>query len=697
MRTMVDILLLIDDRRSHALALRKALRTTRDGRFHVEWVRTLSKGLERLSKQGIRAVFLNLFLSDSQWIETLDRLLLAAPGVPIVVLAGAADEGIAREALQRGAQDFLLEGHLDSYAFARAVRNMIERKTAKEVLFREKELAQVTLNSIGDGVISTDISGNVTYLNEVAEHITGWSRKDASGRPFSEVLRIIDASTREPCRDPMELAMRQDKTVGLTANCILIRRDGHETEIEDSAAPIHDREGRIAGSVIVFQDVSAVRAVAHRMSHLAQHDALTDLPNRMLLTDRITQAISSAHRNGRTLAVLFLDLDGFKQVNDSLGHAIGDELLRSVANRLAACVRHSDTVSRLGGDEFVVLLSEVTNAGDAAISVKKILTALTAPHRVAQHEVAVTASIGLSIYPTDGQDVETLIKNADLAMYQAKQSGRNNYLFFKASMNARFADRQYLEQDLRYALERKEFELHYQPKIDLKTGAITGAEALLRWQHPDRGLVSPLQFVHIAEECGLILPIGQWVLRQACQQARAWQDAGVRAIPVAVNVSSVEFRREEFINNVWTILKDTRLEPRYLELELTESVLMQNVESTACTLKALKDMGATLAVDDFGTGYSSLSYLSRFPTDALKIDRSFVHEITSDTGDAIIVSAVIDMGKNLKQRVIAEGVETGDQLAFLKTHGCDEGQGHYLSRPVVAQQFAKLLETGISA
>jgi diguanylate cyclase (GGDEF)-like protein/PAS domain S-box-containing protein len=694
---MDDSLLLIDGHRSHALAFREAMITTREGQFHVEWVGTLSEGLQRLSKKGVRAVFLNLFLPDCQGIEAFDRLSLVAPGVPIVVLAGAADEGIAREALQRGAQDFLLEGHLDSYSFARAVRNMIERKTAEEVLFEETELAQLTLNSIGDAVLSTDISGNVTYLNEVAEHMTGWSWKDASGRPFSEVLRIIDGGTREPCRDPMELAMRQNKAVGLTAHCILIRRDGHETEIEDSTAPIHDREGRITGSVIVFRDVSMVRAMALQMSHLAQHDVLTDLPNRMLLTDRITQAISSAHRNGRTLAILFLDLDGFKHVNDSLGHAIGDELLQSVATRLAACVRHSDTVSRLGGDEFVVLLSEVSHAGDAAISAKKVLTALTAPHRVARHELAVTASIGLSIYPADGQDAEALIRNADTAMYQAKQSGRNNFQFFSPSMNARSAERQSIEEGLRHALERKEFVLHYQPKIDLKTGAIIGAEALIRWQRPDHGLVSPLQFVPIAEECGLILPIGQWVLRQACRQARAWQDAGMRAIPVAVNVSSVEFRSEEFINNVWTILKDTRLEPRYLELELTESVLMQHVESTAATLKALKDMGATLAIDDFGTGYSSLSYLRRFPIDALKLDRSFVQEITSDTSDAIIISAVINMGKSLKQRVIAEGVETVNQLAFLQAHGCDEGQGYYFSRPMVAHQFAKLLETGISA
>ena len=614
-----------------------------------------------------------------------------------MVLAGVADEGVAREALQRGAQDFLLEGHLDSYAFERAVRQMIERKTAEEESFNEKERAQITLNSLGDAVLSTDISGNVTYLNAVAELITGWSRKDASGRPFSQVLQIIDGSTREPCRDPMELAIRQNKTVGLTSNCILIRRDGRETEIEDSAAPIHDRDGRVAGSVIVFHDVSAVRAMALQMSHLAQHDPLTDLPNRMLLTDRITQAISSAHRNGRTLAILFLDLDGFKQVNDSLGHAIGDELLRSVATRLTACVRHSDTVSRLGGDEFVVLLSELKHAEDAATSANKILTALTAPQHVAQHELVITASIGLSICPADGQDAETLIKHADTAMYQAKQSGRNNYQFFRASMNARSAERQSLEEGLRHALERKEFVLHYQPKIDLKTGAITGAEALVRWQHPDRKLTFPLQFVPIAEECGLILPIGQWVLRQACREARAWQDAGLRAIPVAVNVSSVELRRAEFMSNVSTILKDTRLDPRYLELELTERVLMQHVESTASTLKALKDMGVTLAVDDFGTGYSSLSYLRRFPIDALKLDQSFVQEMTSDAKDAIIINAVINLGKSLKQRVIAEGVETAGQSAFLHAHGCDEGQGYYFSRPMVAQQFAKLLATGISA
>jgi diguanylate cyclase (GGDEF)-like protein len=433
------------------------------------------------------------------------------------------------------------------------------------------------------------------------------------------------------------------------------------------------------------------------MSHLAKHDILTNLPNRLLMKDRISQAIVAARRNNTKIAVLFLDLDGFKDINDSLGHAVGDNVLQSVASRLVGCVRSSDTVSRQGGDEFVVLLSEIKQPSDAIITARKILTALTASHRFDQHDLQLMASIGLSTYPEDGQDAEILLKNADTAMYQAKKRGHNNYEFFNQDMNARTIERQSIEADLRGAIERQEFVLHYQPKINLQTEKITGAEALIRWLHPNRGLVSPLQFIPIAEESGLILPIGQWVLREACRQARAWQDVGLPAIPVAVNVSSLEFRSKDFLKNVQAILGDTRLEPRYLELELTESVLMQDAESTASALEALKGMGVRLAVDDFGTGYSSLSYLSRFPIDVLKIDQSFVHKITSDTGDAIITNAVINMGKSLKQRVIAEGVETVDQLTFLLAHGCDEGQGYYFSRPMVAQQFARLLEADRSA
>jgi diguanylate cyclase (GGDEF)-like protein/PAS domain S-box-containing protein len=564
-------------------------------------------------------------------------------------------------------------------------------------LFTEKERAQVTLNSIGDAVLSTDVSGNVTYLNVVAEHMTGWSKKDAVGHPLTEVFQIIDGVTHKPSPNPMELAIQQNSTVGLSANCILVRRDGYECAIEDSAAPIHDRDGQVTGAVIVFHDVSMARAMVLEMSRLAKHDILTDLPNRLTLSDRLTQAISLARRNHNQLAVLFLDLDGFKRINDSLGHSIGDKLLQSVAERLSTCVRKSDTVSRLAGDEFVILLPEVTHAADAAVSAVKIITELKKEHTLGEHRLRVTVSIGVSTYPDNGDDAETLIKNADTAMYHAKQSGRDNYQFFTPDMSLQGVERQSLEGQLRYALERHELLLHYQPKVNLKTGAITSVEALVRWQHPERGLLLPGQFLTIAEDTGMIVAIGQWVLREACRQTREWLDAGLLAVPVAVNISSLEFQSEQFLQGVQAALKNTFLDPRYLELELTETVLMRHAESTVDALGQLKAIGVRLAVDDFGTGYSSLSYLTRFPIDALKLDQSFVRNVITSSDDATVVSAVISMAKSLKHRVIAEGVETVEQLAFLQAHGCDQGQGYYFSRPVVAEQFAKLLETGISA
>jgi diguanylate cyclase (GGDEF)-like protein len=440
------------------------------------------------------------------------------------------------------------------------------------------------------------------------------------------------------------------------------------------------------------------RAMSLQLSHLAQYDVLTDLPNRTLLNDRLTQVITSARRHGTGLAVLFVDLDRFKHVNDSFGHAMGDVLLQSVAHRLLACVRVSDTVSRLGGDEFVIVLSELDQVEDAAITANKVLTVLAASHKVAQHDLDVTVSIGVSTFPDDGQDAETLIKNADTAMYHAKENGRNNFQFFEKDMNVRALERQGLEGNLRLALGRQEFVLHYQPKVNLETGAITGAEALIRWLHPDRGLVPPAQFVPIAEDSGLILPIGQWVLREACRQARAWLDAGLGPMPVAVNISTLEFRSKHFLEGIRAILLETGLEPHFLELELTESVLMQHPESTASVLQALKSIGVRLAVDDFGTGYSSLSYLRRFPIDVLKLDRSFVQDIACpETKDAAIVNAVITMGKSLKHRVIAEGVETEEQLTFLQAHRCDEGQGFYFSPPVAPEQFAEFVAGGTSS
>jgi diguanylate cyclase (GGDEF)-like protein/PAS domain S-box-containing protein len=567
-----------------------------------------------------------------------------------------------------------------------------DSKVLEEALFVEKERAEVTLNCIGDAVICTDISGNVTFLNLVAEKMTGWSCQEAAGRPLAEVFRIIDGVTRLPAPDPMEMAIELNKTVALTVNCVLLGRDGSESSIEDSAAPIHNRAGGVIGAVIVFHDVSAARAMSLQMVYSAQHDVVTDLPNRILLNDRTTQSISLARRNNRSVAVLFLDLDHFKYINDSLGHDIGDQLLQCVSKRLQTSVRGSDTVSRQGGDEFVILLSEITHPQHAATIADKILRSLNVPCSIEGHDLHIDGSIGISIYPADGDDAETLIKNADTAMYHAKENGRNNFQFFTAEMNLKSVQRQSTESNLRRAIERDEFLLHYQPKINLVTGEITGVEALIRWQQPDRGLVPPAQFVPIAEDCGLILPIGRWVLREACRQAREWQAAGLPFKRISVNVSAAEFRGKGFVEGVATVLAETGMDACYLDLELTEGVLMANAESTGATLHALKAMGIHLAVDDFGTGYSSLSYLRQFPIDVLKIDQSFVRQITSDPDDSPIVSAIIDMAKNLKQRVIAEGIETQEQLAFLQARHCAEGQGYLFSQPLPASEFGRLLE-----
>jgi diguanylate cyclase (GGDEF)-like protein/PAS domain S-box-containing protein len=688
-------ILLIENDPAGADRICAALAETGSGSFEVDWVRQLSEGLARLSKGGIDAVLLELSLPDSHGIETFDRLFGVAPDIPILIL-GNGNEALAKEAVAHGAQDYLLAGHVDSYSLPRALRNAIERKAVEDALYLEKERAVVTLNSIGDAVLCTDVSGKVTYLNLVAETMTGWCREEAIDKPLAEVFRIIDGSTRKTARDPLEMAVEQNRTVGLTVNCVLIRRDGFESAIEDSAAPIHDRAGHIIGAVIVFHDVSAARAMSIQMTHSAQHDVVTNLPNRLLLNDRISQSIALALRQNKSLAVIFLDLDRFKYINDSLGHETGDRLLRSVSKRLLASVRGSDTVSRQGGDEFVILLSGIGHPEDAARSAKKILLSLSAPHSIAGQDLHIDGSIGISVYPEDGKNAETLIKNADTAMYHAKETGRNNFQFFKGDMNLRAVERQSLEGSLRHALEGEQFLLHYQPKVNLDTGEITGVEALIRWQHPDRGLMSPDRFIPIAEDCGLIVRIGRWVLREACRQTREWQDAGWLRLPIAVNVSALEFRDPGFIDSVRTVLQETGLEARYLELELTEGVLMEDGQSTAAVLQELKEMGVRLAVDDFGTGYSSLSYLQQFPIDVLKIDQSFVHHITGNPDDSPIVSAIIDMGKNLKQRVIAEGVETQGQLAFLQAQRCAEGQGYLFSRPLGAAQFTYLLQTGLT-
>ncbi len=561
----------------------------------------------------------------------------------------------------------------------------------------EKTRAEIALNSISDAVFCTDIHGNINYLNIAAEKITGWSREEAHGKPSKQIFNIINGTTRQPACNPVDLVLQSSKPNGIAADTLLIKHDGSETAIEDSASPIYSSDGQLKGVVVVFHDVSEAKAMSLKMAHLAHHDFLTNLPNRVLLNDRIAQAVAFAKRHHTQLSLLFLDLDNFKNINDSLGHAVGDKLLQSVSQRLSECLRNADTVSRQGGDEFVILLADNKNENDAALTAEKILEELTRVHQVGRSQLHISASIGISVYPDDGLDAETLIKNADTAMYYAKQKGRNNYQFFKSIMNTRAVQRLNIEASLRIALQKQQFTLQYQPKVNLFSNQITGVEALLRWQHDEWGEVRPEDFLAIAEDCGLILPIGRWVLREACLQAKAWIRAGMPAMTMAVNISEKEFLHKDFVEGVRAVLIETQLPADCLELEITETALMRDAGSSMIILQELKEMGIKLAVDDFGTGYSSLSYLQQFPIDVLKIDHSFVQQIKSKSDEGIIVSAIISMGHSLKLKVIAKGIENEMQLGFLISQHCQEGQGNFFYSALSAAQFVIMLSKPHSA
>jgi len=437
--------------------------------------------------------------------------------------------------------------------------------------------------------------------------------------------------------------------------------------------------------------VESLKHANDELQRQALHDPLTKLPNRVLLEDRLDQALVHSNRLGTVCAILFVDLDRFKTVNDSLGHFVGDELLRAVAARLETLVRGEDTVSRLGGDEFVILLKEIGNTANAAAVAGKILEGLGRAFRVHTHELFITPSIGVSLFPSHGKNAQTLLTNADAAMYSAKKQGRNNVQVFAADMNTSFPERLKLQTDLRRALERREFELHYQPMIDIQRGRIVGMEALLRWRHPDRGLVSPAEFIPLAEETGLIIPIGRWVLEEACAQNKAWQNKGLGKLRVSVNISAVQFRQKDLLETIARALTQSGLAPEDLEVEITGSTVMQNASEATVTLERLSRTGVLISIDDFGTGYSSLSYLKSFPINTLKIDRSFIRDISVDKDDAAIVRAIIGLAHNLRLRVVAEGVETEQQLEYLRSLESDEYQGYYCSRPLAVGDFERYM------
>ncbi len=469
------------------------------------------------------------------------------------------------------------------------------------------------------------------------------------------------------------------------------KKDGTIYYEEKTISPLRDDNGKIYNFVSVGKDITERMQTQERLHFLAHHDLLTELPNRAMLIERLNHAINRTQSTNEPLAVIFLDLDRFKIINDTLGHNAGDQLLQKVADRLRPCVRKRDTVARIGGDEFVILLENIKDIASITSVASNLLDTLAQPFLLEGRELFVTSSIGIGVYPQDGEDSNTLLKNADTAMYRAKEHGRNNYQFYSADMSTRSLEKLTLETDLRHALDRDQFKLFYQPLVDLKNGMIVGLESLLRWQHPELGLISPDDFIPILEETGLIITVGEWVLRTACGQNRQWQNSGLPTLPVSVNLSARQFSETNLAEQISTILKETQLAPTCLHLEITESVIMNNAASTYNILDELNRLGVHLAVDDFGTGYSSLSYLKRFPIDVLKIDRSFVRDITTDPDDASIVSTVITLAHSLKLKVVAEGVETEEQALFLRNGSCDIAQGYLYSKPIPAQEMMTLL------
>ncbi|MCE5314994.1 MAG: EAL domain-containing protein [Armatimonadota bacterium] len=542
------------------------------------------------------------------------------------------------------------------------------------------------MNAATDQIIITDIYGRVEFVNPSFERETGYSLDEIQGE-------LPDFFSSDKYNSEFYATLIDMVLSGHTWHGeIILRRKNGDTAVEDvTITPIKNDAGAVERFIAIKRNVTEKKIYEKQLDHLAHHDHLTDLPNRLMFSDRLTQCIAQAARKGEKVAVLFLDLDQFKMINDTLGHTTGDILLKSVSERLQRCTREADMIARMGGDEFTAILCDIAAASDVEAITKRIIDVFSNPFIIAEKELFVTVSIGVGIYPTDGADVETLVKNADSAMYRAKEHGRNNCQFFNKAHNAAVAKRMQIENSMRSAIERNEFILHYQPRTDITTENILGAEALIRWHHPKLGLVPPSQFIPIAEENGLIIPISDWVMGTACAQNKLWQTKGLSPITIAVNVSARHFLQDNLVDTVRETLEVTGLQPDHLELELTESVLMHSIDIAVSTLYKLKDMGLKLSVDDFGTGYSSLTYLKRFPIDTVKIDQSFIRDLTTNPDDAAIARAVIAMAQSLKLKVIAEGVETLEQLQFLAGMGCDEIQGYFVSRPVASDEFESIL------
>ncbi|MGA9110363.1 MAG: PAS domain S-box protein [Smithella sp.] len=571
--------------------------------------------------------------------------------------------------------------------FRAIARDITERKHMEEALRQSEEKYRSILENIQEGYFEVDLAGNFTFVNDSMSRITGYSKEELAGTNYRQF------SDEENSKIVFQTFNRVFKTGEPSGgfDWLMIRKDGSKRYIEASASLQKDSSDKPIGFKGVIRDITERKRMEQELSHMATHDALTGLPNRLMFSQLLNHAILSSQRNKKQLAVLFVDLDRFKIINDSLGHEAGDQLLQEIARRFRQSLRSVDVVARLGGDEFIIFIEDFNELNQVAILAQKILTAAIKPIVLMGEECRVTASIGISIYPENGEDEQTLIKNADVAMYFAKEEGKNNYQFYSKNIHSTANERLSIETNLRLALERKEFSLKYQARLDFETGAITGVEALLRWDNPYLGSVTPTQFIPVAEETGLIVPIGRWVMKTACAQNVAWQNQGLPPVCMSVNLSLRQLMDDNLLEDIRVILKESGMSPNLLELEITESMVMNNPTRLIAVLTKIKELGLRLAIDDFGTGYSSLAQIKHFPIDTLKVDRSFIRNLTQDSEDKAITEAIITMGKTLSLTVVAEGVETKEQEDFLREHICDEMQGFYFSKPIEPDHFADLL------
>ncbi len=627
-------------------------------------------------------VLVDHILGAQTGLEVIDALKQSGCDSSFVLLTGISDDKAALEVLREGVDDCLSKLTLSPESLNRSLRLVTELKGT----WQDRSLATEVFENSIEGIVVTDTNSVILNVNPAFCAITGYSMEEAIGNK-SRMLRS-DRHDRYFYKSMWDKLIATGHWEGEIWNR---RKNGEAYPQWLTISSIKNLHGKTTSYVGMFHDMTEMKRKDDEIKKQAFHDALTGLPNRILFEDRLEQAVRRSYRHQKKIVLLFIDLDDFKGVNDTFGHSYGDILLQEVAKRLSASVRENDTVARLGGDEFTVILEDVKSRYDPTVIAKKIIKNLEDPIVIKEHETFIGASIGIAIYPDDGRDAETLIKNADVAMYKAKEEGRNNCQLYMPGLNDKIAKKLNMGNSLRGALEREEFIVHYQPKVDLKTNSIAGMEALLRWDKPGAGIVSPADFIPVAEETGLILPIGEWALRESCQQLAKWHKSGHKNLRLSVNLSVRQFRQDNLSSVIINALDEAGLDPKYLELEITESVVMHDIEKAIATMKTLRSIGVRFSIDDFGTGYSSLNYIKRFPIDTLKIDRSFICEMTTEPGDAAIVSVIIAVARSLDLDVIAEGVETYEQLVFLQEQNCDEIQGFIFSPALPPEAFYDLL------